>query len=166
MDLTAISEAVGLATSAVGLTGKAAATAAAIKGLIDGDKAANTDETAQLLNTLAAELTSANMMNVQLSEALRNLSQELLRQDSFEKEKARYEMFETGQRDIVFKLRDSAADGQPSHFICPVCLNTESLISFITGEDDYKRCQKDRDHIFQFNNTPFQSTYEDYDPLA
>lgn len=154
MDLTPFNEALGLATSAVGLTGKATSTVAAIKGLIDGGKTADSDETAKLLNTLAAELTSANMMNVQLSEALKNLSQELLRQDSFEKEKARYEMFKTGQRDIVYKLKESAADGQPSHFICTVCLNSHSLVSFITGEGDFKICQKDRGHQFRFNKTP------------
>jgi hypothetical protein len=154
MDLSTINEVVGLATSAVGLTGKATSTVASIKGLIDGGKTADSDETAKLINTLATELTSANIMNLQLSKALGNLSQELLRQDSFEKEKARYELFETGQKDIVFKLKDSAANGQPIHFVCPVCLNSDSLVSFIAGEGDYKLCQTNRNHAFRFNNTP------------
>lgn len=154
MDLATINEALGLASSAVGLTGKAASTIGAIKGLFEGDKAPNNSEASKLLNTLANELTMANMTNVQLSQALKTLSQELMRQDEFEREKARYALFETGQGDIVYTLKEDMADGQPMHFICPVCLNRDKLISFIRGGGDYKQCQSDRKHLYQFKNTP------------
>lgn len=154
MEFAQISEAIGLASSAVGLTGKAAATAEAIKGLLSSQDAPDADKTKQLLNTLATELTSANMMNVQLSEALRTLSQEMQRQDEFEKEKARYELYKTREDDFVYRLKQNDANGQPSHYICPVCLQRDKLFSFIVGKGDYKNCQTDSSHCFTFSQSP------------
>jgi hypothetical protein len=153
MDLTTINEALGLASSAVGLTGKAASTIAAIKGLLEPGKTPDTSEASKLLNALANELTMANITNVQLSQALKTLGQELLRQDEFEKQKARYELFETRRGDMVFKLREDMAEGQPMHFVCPVCLNRDKLISFIRGEGDRRHCQTDVHHSYQFDRT-------------
>lgn len=155
MEFAQITEVIGLASSAVGLTGKAAATAEAIKGLLNSQDAPDAERTAQLLNTLATELTSANMMNVQLSESLKTLSQELQRQDEFEKEKARYEMFETSRGDIVFRLKQDCANGQPLHYICPVCLNRDKLISYVSG-NHYKTCQADNKHGFEFEKIPLE----------
>lgn len=148
MDLEQIGQALGLATSAVGLTGKAASTAETIKKLFASEKAPDASEAAQLLNTLATELTAANMMNVQLSEALRTLSHELQRQDEFEKEKARYELYQTRGGDLVFRLREDMQNGQPAHFICPVCLNRDKLISFVTEGYSSWGCQTDSSHFY------------------
>lgn len=156
MELAQIGEMIGLASSAAGATGKAADTIQTIKGLFQSGKEPDTDEAASLLNALATELTAANMMNVQVSTTLKALSQELYRQDEFEKEKSRYELFRTRQNDMVFKLKTDQSNGQPDHFICPVCLNRDKLVSFITGEGDYKNCQTDRSHQFQFDDTPIQ----------
>ena len=168
MDLTTINEALGLASSAVGLTGKAASTIGAIRGLFEGGKAPDNSETSKLLNTLANELTMANMTNVQLSDALKTLSRELLRQDEFEREKDRYELFQTGERDIVFKLKPDMANGQPEHFLCPVCLNRDKLFSYITGEGDYKLCQTNSTHTFRFKQTEWRQparARSDFNPL-
>lgn len=154
MDIGQIGEYIGLATSAVGLTGKATDTIGSIKALFEGGKTPDNEKVQHLLNTLATELTSANMMNVQLSDALRALSRELQREDEFEKEKARYELFQTDQNVMVFRLREDAANGQPMHFICPVCFNRDKLISFIAGDGDYKICQTNREHRFRFQSLP------------
>lgn len=156
MDITSVTEALALATNAVGLTGKAATTAGTIKKLLSSEAAPDKDETAQLLNTLASELTAANMMNVQISDALRILSQEIKRQDEFEAEKDRYELIRTSEGAMVFKLKESKAYGQPMHHICPTCLNRDKIISFINGNDDYRFCQTDQKHQFQFSDTPFR----------
>ncbi|TPL55414.1 hypothetical protein FJ942_17055 [Mesorhizobium sp. B2-4-2] len=157
MDFSQIESVLGLASTALGATGKAVSTVEAVKKLLKGDKKPDdNNEAANLLNTLATELTAVNMMNVQLSEALRELSRELKRQDDFEKEKARYSLFETGERDMVFKLKEDVAHGQPIHFVCPVCLNRDKLFSYITGEDDYKICQTDKAHFFKFRDTPIR----------
>lgn len=150
MDFSQIEGLLGLAGTALGTTGKAVTTVEAIKKLIKSEKKPDEAEAVSLLNNLAAELTAANMMNVQISEKLKSLSQELKRQDEFEREKARYELFETPVGDMVFKLREDAANGQPMHFICPVCLNAGSEFSFITGEGEYKVCQKITHHSFRF----------------
>lgn len=157
MDLTSINEALGLASNAVGLTGKAASTISAIKGLFEGGKAPDSSEATKLLNELASELTMANMTNVQLSQALKTLSHELLSQDDFEREKARYELFQTPENDIIFKLREDMANGEPTHFICPVCLRHSKKISYLQGNHDYRHCQADKKHLFHFKNTPRES---------
>lgn len=163
MDISQMNEALGLASSAVSITGKATSTIAAIKGLFDGDTKSDNSEAASLLNNLATELTAANMMNVQLSEALRALSQELQRQDEFETEKARYEMFQTPKGDIAFRLKSENANGQPIHFICPVCLNKHKLISFMRGQHSL-HCQADADHWVDYNDAPSLSAqYRDND---
>ena len=158
MELAQIGEMIGLASSAAGATGKAADTIQTIKGLFQSGTEPDADQVAKLLNTLATELTAANMMNVEVSTALKTLSQELFRQDEFEKEKARYELFQTQRSDMVFKLRDDEAYGQPIHFICPVCLNKDKIISYITGNDGFRQCQTDRSHEFNFSYTPSGDT--------
>lgn len=154
MDLTAITTAIGLATTALGATEKAAMTAETVKKLFSADKKPDNSEVQSLLNTLAAQLTAANMLNVDLSEAIKKISRELKNQDDFENEKSRYELFQTSQNDIVYRFRQDHTSGQPDHFICPVCLNSDRKFSFITGEGDYKVCQKIRDHIFRFKSSP------------
>ncbi|MEO9683254.1 MAG: hypothetical protein ABJF86_10420 [Tateyamaria sp.] len=156
MEFAQIGEMIGLASSAAGATGKAADTIQTIKGLFQSGSEPDTDQAAKLLNALATELTAANMMNVEVSTALKALSQELYKQDEFEKEKGRYELYRTRQNDMVFKLKTDQSNGQPDHFICPVCLNRDKLVSFIVGEGDYKICQTDRSHHFKFDYTPMQ----------
>ncbi|MEP3674371.1 hypothetical protein [Sulfitobacter sp.] len=150
MDIAAITQAIGLATTAVGATGKAADTINSIKGLFDGDKEPDTGEATRLLNTLAVELTTANMLNVQISAALKTLSQEMIQQDQFETEKARYEMFETRGGALVFRIREEMRNGQPSHYVCPVCLNRDKLFSYVTRGYSSYVCQTNRDHFFDF----------------
>ncbi len=154
MDLSVIGEVIGLAGGAASATGKAAETIKTISGMLNSDKKPDTDEAAKLLNVLAVELTAANLMNVEVSTALKALSQELQRQDEFEVEKGKYALFHTPQNDVVFKLiQDEITERQP-HFICPVCLNRDKIFSYVTGNGDFKNCQTDRNHIYRFGKTP------------
>lgn len=156
MDVTQITEILGLAGSAVGTTEKAAATIKSIKALFEGNKAPNGAEAADLLNTLAGQLTAANITNVELSEALKKLSRELHEQDEFDRDKARYEHVETDGGDFVFKLKVDMADGEPIHFICPVCLRRDKLISVIRprSANNYLVCQTNDDHFFKDSPMP------------
>lgn len=154
MDFSQVESVIGLASAAVGLTDKAASTASVIKKLFASGKDADVGESEKLLSSLSSELTAANLMNVQLSGALKDLSAELRREDEFQKQKARYELFKTQEGDIVYRLRADMKNGQPDHFICPVCLNKDNLVIFITGEGDYKICQSHREHTFRFSNHP------------
>ncbi|TAU84618.1 hypothetical protein [Rhizobium leguminosarum] len=158
MDLATLDTALGLASTAIGVTGKAASTVEVIKKLITGDKAPDASEAAKLVNALAGELTAANIMNVQLSEALRRLSDELRKEDEFTKEKARYELVATERKDMIYCLKEDAANGQPIHDACPVCMH-EKKIMFIRGEGDTRHCQANNQHIFRYVRTaPRQPT--------
>lgn len=156
MDYTTIETVLGLASTAVSVTGKAVTTADSIKKLFSSGKAPDAGEALRLVNVLAVELTSANMMNVDLSSALKALNQELRADDQFEREIERYELFETPKSDLVYKLKEDMANGQPMHFVCPVCLKRDKLISFIRGEGDFKICQTDSKHHYHFQYKPVE----------
>ncbi|TAU80452.1 hypothetical protein ELI41_29540 (plasmid) [Rhizobium leguminosarum] len=160
IDMTTIETALGLASTAVGVTSKAASTAEAFKKLFTSEKAPDSGEAMRLVNALATELTTANVMNVQLSESLRAISIELRKEDQFEQEKARYELVTTPYGDLVYKLRHDKADGEPIHYICPACLKKDRLITIIQGDADYKACQNNREHGFTFNVVRYSSDTE------
>lgn len=163
MDFSTVTQAIAMASSAVGLTGQAATTAQAIKKIITADGTADQGETAQLLNTLASELTAANMMNVQISDALRQLNKEWQRENEFEIIKAQYERWETPVGDIVYRFKPADAQSGPTHYICPVCLNRDKLVSFVTGDNYYKSCQTESAHTFDFQKAPDYSRSSSHD---
>jgi hypothetical protein len=155
IDFSQIGELIGLASTAVGTTGKAVSTIQDVKNLFSGDKNPDKGKVQELLNTLATQLTSANMLNVQLSDTLRILSRELKEQDEFETEKSRYELYQSREGALVFKLKEDMADGQPQHFICPSCLNKDKLFSYLAKRGDYMICQVNEAHLFKFSDTPW-----------
>lgn len=165
MDMTGIQSAIALVTTAIGMTNQAASTADLIKRLFASDERPDDGEASKLLNALASELTTANVMNMQLSEALKTLSRELQRQDEFEREKARYELFKTSAGDLVYRVREEMREGEPIHFVCPACLKKDRLISFIQGEDDYRTCQVDRAHNYTFSKTEWRRSDDGYTPF-
>lgn len=164
MDMTTIETVLGLASTAVSVTGRAASTVETIKKVFSSEKAPDTGEAMKLLNGLAVELTTANVMNVDLSKALRELNEQLRREDQFEREKARYQLVTTSHGDMVYKLREDMANGEPIHYVCPACLKKDRLIIFIQGQGDFKTCQVNRDHLYTFNRTEYRRT-DEYRPF-
>ncbi|MFT2212358.1 hypothetical protein ACLJYM_10765 [Rhizobium giardinii] len=161
MDMSILENALALAGTALSVTDKAAGTAEAIKKLFSSDKSPDANEAMSLVNKLAGELTAANVMNVDMSSALKRLSQELKAQDEFEQEKARYQLVTTSHGDMVYKLREEMANGEPMHYVCPACLKKDRMIVFIQGEGDYKHCQVDQSHVYTFNRTEYRSRGND-----
>ena len=156
MDIGQVESVMGLASAAFGMTGKAVDTVESIKKLFSSGDATDKDKASTLVNSLASQLTAANITNLELSEALKRLGQSLKADEVLERETARYELYETEKSDFVYKLKEDMADGQPMHFICPVCLKRDRLISIIRGNGDYKACQTDKKHLYQFKFTPIQ----------
>ncbi|MBX5149572.1 hypothetical protein HJB78_00945 [Rhizobium lentis] len=165
MDMTTLQtlqEAIAFATSAVGLTGKAAEAANAVKGLLASGKPGDAGEAASAVNALLTELTSANMMNLQLSKSLRDLSVVLEREDQFAQQRARYKLTSTPYGDLVLQLRaEKAEEGEPMHYICPTCFNKDRVISILQGDRDYKSCQVNNVHGFTFNRVDYRSNEPD-----
>lgn len=85
---------------------------------------------------------------------LKTLTDELHEENNFAAAIARYELIETHQGAMIYRLRASEANGEPIHYICPVCLNRDKLISYADGNGDYRVCQTNREHVFRFNHTP------------
>src|SRR5690606_12059138 len=113
----------GLATSAVGLTGQATATVEAVKRAFPRKSDEASGEAQQLLNNLATQLTSANMMNLQLSSTLKDIVAQVEREQRFEKRLARYELIDNGYGELIYSLRvEHVYQPEPSHYICPICI--------------------------------------------
>lgn len=154
MNFSDFQEILGLAANAVGLTKQAASTAGEVKKLFsDGDSAASA-ETQELLNTLAHQLTTANMTNFQLSALLKEISERVRAEDEYEKRKKRYRLVDTGHGDMVLVFQPEGPDDDPQHFICPICLEKLRKFHYVTGSpsSDGKHCQNCR-HYFKFRQT-------------
>ncbi|QCP84719.1 hypothetical protein EYE35_03190 [Cereibacter sphaeroides] len=152
MDISQVQTVLGLAASAVGVTGQAAANVEAIKKAFSSGAHSDSGEAQQLLNGLAAQLTSANMMNVQLSTMLKDVCAAIERENKFEQRLERYRLVDTGFGEMIYTLRHECANGEPEHHICPICVEKLGKFYFITGAYDavHKTCQGCR-HPFQFN---------------
>ncbi|PSL17626.1 hypothetical protein [Shimia abyssi] len=153
MDHTQIQEALGLASSAVGISDKATKTIRAVETQLNYGSVEVEGALAELIAQLVVELTTANITNTQLYEVVKNLNRKFHENVAFEQEKARYEMVETAEGDYVFRIKDHMVDEQPIHYICPVCLNQDKRISYIAGR--HRRvCQTNRKHVFSFGKKP------------
>ena len=143
IDLTQVQTVLGLASTAVGLTGQAAATVDSVKKALSGGKGADSGKAVELLNSLASQLTTVNIMNVELSGQLRTLSKELEKDNRFEERLARYQLVDSGYGDLLYLLRGEAAKDEPEHYVCPVCIEKESRFHYVTGAKDGsgKLCQ-------------------------
>lgn len=78
-------------------------------------------------NTLIVEFTG-KLMEAQQHEALlieriRELEKSLVRFENWETEKQRYELFEIKPGRFTRRLKESMADGEPTHHICANCYN-------------------------------------------
>lgn len=153
MNISDIQEMLGLAASAVGLTKQAAVTVGEVKRVFEDSSDASSPEKHELLNTLAQQLTAANMTNLQLSSLLKEVSEKLRAEDAFEEKRKRYKLVQTAGGDMILQLRADLANDEPTHFVCPICLEKTRQFHFVTGSSSGqgKLCQNCR-HFFEFNS--------------
>jgi len=152
MNISRIQEMLGLASTAAGLGEKTTEAVSALRQLLSRARLRRDSPVVETLNKIDVDLAAAAVVNAQLRTELRNLSDELLKAEEFEKEKSRYELVETSEGDYVFRIKSNMADEQPIHYICPVSLNRDKTISFIGGRHR-RLCQTDRKHVFNFGKT-------------
>lgn len=157
IDPNQLQAALGLATAVTSATGSAVGVIQQIKGLIGPGRGDSSPELQSLVNDLAQKLTAANMLNLQLSEAVNGLANDLRRDDEFRREKARYMLFETPPGDYVMKLRDDCLNGDPPHFACPVCLH-ESVISVLRKGEEFLICHRCRGAFQIADRKPIRRT--------
>lgn len=139
MDITTLQTALGLAASAVGLTGQAAETTEKVKKFFSKTES-DGGEAQHLLNALAGQLVSANMTNLQLSEALKSLSAQVLSEDAFNEEYKNYHRFVTELGSVVYKHNSEMGHDGNGLFICPECA-FQKKISYL-GPAGYSKGDK------------------------
>lgn len=139
MDPAMLQTALGLVAATTGATNGAVEVIQKIKNLVGSTRAS--PELDALVNDLSNKLTSANLMNLQLSESLRGLSGQIGKEAKFEEQKEKYELVETNMGDIVWEYRYYLDSSQPRHFACPVCM-TDGIVSYISGKSHFRMCQR------------------------
>ncbi len=151
MDFTQIQALLGVAASAAGFTKDAASTVAEVKKVFAADKGSASGETQGLLSSLAEQLTAANMTNAKLSTLLVELGKTLQAESDFDERRRRYRLVDNGHGEMLWELRSEAAEGEPPHYICPICIEKTRQFHYVTGSPsaEGKYCQSCR-HFFRF----------------
>lgn len=154
IDPTQVQTALGLLTAATGATGGAIGVMQQIKGMFSGNKP-DDPELEALLNELAQKLTGANMLNLQLSETVKELLAAAQKQEAFESKRARYDLVKTSAGHILWQLKQDQANGEPIHYACPSCME-DGRISILQGHDEGAECTKCK-QWYQIKHAPLGS---------
>jgi len=113
-------------------------------------------EVKSLLVDLAGNVADAKLANAELTQKLAELQLALQKQESFENRKACYEMVETPAGNMLYRLREDVAGGQPVHYACPVCMEKDQ-ISILQVRDSSAQCIPCK-HMYRIN--PPKSFYD------
>ncbi|MES2846011.1 MAG: hypothetical protein V4747_13360 [Pseudomonadota bacterium] len=142
-DLALIQTVLGLASTAVELTGQASKTVTSIKSIFKEESGGRNSEAQALLNRLLEDLASANLMNAKLSTTLKALVSELDNSRRFEERAARYRLFQTQEGAMLYELGPETAGNELHHYICPRCLENDQKFHIVSGSNgsEGKHCQ-------------------------
>lgn len=113
-----------------------------------------------LLLELMQEMTDTKLANVDLKEQLITLREHAIEARQREQEFERYELIETPGNAMVFRLKPSLANGEPTHYICPNC-KEERVRSILQGPRHYRTCPKCKTGFDIENIEPAQYSSEE-----
>ncbi len=117
MDLEAI---MTLAGGAIGITKGATEIAQNVRGLI-GKPDADPEATKKLVSELLDRLIRLQTEQLAMQSAILDFQQEQRRIERFQAEADRYELKRTEQGSLIYELKQSQANSDPSHCICATC---------------------------------------------
>lgn len=93
---------------------------------------------------LQEKILSAQEAAANAKERLRELQETIVRFDKWDETAARYRLTDFGEGTFAYELREDAADGEPSHRLCPNCFESRkrSILQFqfkdASSRDFYK----------------------------
>jgi hypothetical protein len=121
------------------------------KGLKDIDDAARRNAA---VIELQEKILSAQEAQATLVERVRELESKVASLEQWEAEKKRYALTDFGGSSFAYLLKPEAANGEPSHRICPTCYEKrqKSILQYrfraATGRDKWRCNSCDRDLEF------------------
>ncbi|MEZ5790519.1 MAG: hypothetical protein R3D34_06920 [Nitratireductor sp.] len=105
------------------------------RDLMKGDKPPKEEDVRPLLTDLMEQLNDAKSANIDLRVQLNALREkELLKAQAVREEFDRYELVETALQNLVLRLKEEHAGGQPRHFICVQC-REDGIKSILQGDE-------------------------------
>ena len=66
-------------------------------------------------------LTAAGMAQADAAEKICALEQQIVQFENWQAERERYELADTGQGSLAYRLKSVVEDGEPPHWLCPHC---------------------------------------------
>ena len=120
-------------------TGKIAKGVETVKTFLQKSESGADLEVKSALSQLALEVTTAQLANMELKLQLAALQNELTEANAFQSDLDRYELWEAPAGSVVYRLRESASQGQPLHYLCPACIERKTK-AILQGHADWKEC--------------------------
>ncbi|MBG6178328.1 hypothetical protein IWQ55_006185 [Labrenzia sp. EL_208] len=133
-------------------TGSALDIARKVQDLVSKSKKAGDPKLERLVASLIKEITDAELANVELKKSLIELQNAALEAERVQDKLGRYELWQTPAGSSVYRLKADCADGEHTHYCCPVCFQ-DAKISILQGGKTVKRCmvceKNSRTYLFE-----------------
>ena len=110
-----------------------------LKELIGKNGSKDQGQQRDIIIDLISELQDAKETNLNLRQQLQDLQSAVFEAQKSHDEFARYYLVETNGGDKIFRLKTELANGEPDHFICPLC-KEEGIKTILQGDGDYADC--------------------------
>jgi hypothetical protein len=133
IDLEAFKDVIGLAGDTGVATNAIANSVETIKGLFGTSKSATDPNVELAMSELMLQVSKANATNAMLVYQLTELKSALEAAQAVQTDFDRYELWQAPAGALVHRLKESDTSGQPSHFLCPNCMEQKRK-SILQGE--------------------------------
>lgn len=135
-NFSSLLELVGDAGTATGNIAKGLET---VKTLLKPSEGGSNADVKLALSELTMQIANAQMANSDLKFKLTALKDELAQINAFQSDLDRYELWETPPCAIVYRLRNTAGEDQPMHYLCPNCVEDRRK-SILQGHQYQRQC--------------------------
>ncbi|MCV0424162.1 MAG: hypothetical protein K5905_01695 [Roseibium sp.] len=113
--------------------------AAELQSLASRSKHAGDMELNHLVAALKSEITNANRANIAIQKTLSKIEKAALEAVVVKSKLDRYALWQTPAGASVYRLKADRAEGDPMHYVCPVCYQN-AKISILQGSQMKKDC--------------------------
>ena len=139
IDFNALTQALNVVGQTGTNVGHLAQGLGSLKALFQKSEAAADADIKDALIELSSQVLDTKLANTELKTMLLNLKEELAAHQTFKSDLERYELWETQVGSIVYRLRESAKDDDPIHYLCPNCIEDKRK-SILQGREHNRRC--------------------------
>lgn len=141
INLENLEQVVTLASDTISVSKNGAALARSIQSLFKKSQAADDAELKAAISDLLAHVGNAALTNTELQMKLAELHKKAQKDDQFQRQMLRYELHETSSGGIVYRLKADQTEGEPMHYLCPNCVESDHR-SILQGDRWDKGCPR------------------------